>query len=55
MKYAAEMSSGDTVYIPSFIKIGSGTEKVLARAHRQHCDRIILLSFYQNKESRLNA
>jgi hypothetical protein len=29
MKYAAEMGSGAKIYIPSFIKIGSGIEKLM--------------------------
>jgi hypothetical protein len=29
MKYAVEMSSGAMIYIPSFIKIGSGIQKLL--------------------------
>jgi hypothetical protein len=31
MKYAAEMGSGTIIYIPSFIKIGSGIQKLIAR------------------------
>jgi hypothetical protein len=31
MKYAVEMESGVMVYIPSFIKIGSGTQKLIQR------------------------
>jgi hypothetical protein len=27
MKYIAEMGSGATIYIPSFMKIGSGIQK----------------------------
>jgi hypothetical protein len=27
MKYAVEMGSGAMIYIPSFIEIGSGTQK----------------------------
>jgi hypothetical protein len=47
MKYAGEMGSGDTIYIPSFIKIGSGI-------HTQAAWCIMrLLLFFQNKESRL--
>jgi hypothetical protein len=40
-KYAAEMDSGAIiyVYIPSFINIGSGTQKRIRRIHR-HADRI---------------
>jgi hypothetical protein len=29
MKYAPEMGSGAIVYIPSFIKIGSGIQKLI--------------------------
>jgi hypothetical protein len=29
MKYAVEMGSGDMIYIPSFIKIGSGTQTMM--------------------------
>jgi hypothetical protein len=29
MKYAIEMSSGAMIYIPSFIKIGSGIQKLI--------------------------
>jgi hypothetical protein len=29
MKYAVEMGSGAMVYIPSFIKIGSGIQKFM--------------------------
>jgi hypothetical protein len=29
MKYAVEMSSGVMIYIPSFIKIGSGIPKLI--------------------------
>jgi hypothetical protein len=28
MKYAVEMGSGAMIYIPSFIKIGSGMQKL---------------------------
>jgi hypothetical protein len=37
MKYAFEMGSGATIYIPSFIKIGSGTQKTIEEIHR-HTD-----------------
>jgi uncharacterized RmlC-like cupin family protein len=30
MEYAAEMSSGAMIYIPSFIKTGSGIQKLIA-------------------------
>jgi hypothetical protein len=29
MKYAVEMGSGATMYVPSFIKIGSGIRKLI--------------------------
>jgi hypothetical protein len=56
VKYAVEMGSGAVIYIPSFIKIGSGILKLMrgdSQTHRQHEDRISLLSFFQNKESML--
>jgi hypothetical protein len=51
MKYAVEM-----IFIPSFIKIGSGIQKLTwgdTQTHRQHGDVISLLSAFQNKYSRL--
>jgi hypothetical protein len=30
MKYAVEMGSGALIYIPGFIKIGSGIQKLIA-------------------------
>jgi hypothetical protein len=39
MKYAVEMGSGAMIYIPSFIKIGSGIQKLLGRIH-SHTDRM---------------
>jgi hypothetical protein len=41
-KYAVEMGPGAMIYIPSFVKIGSGIRKMMGR-HRQHDDLIILL------------
>jgi hypothetical protein len=29
MKYAVEMGSGAVIYVPSFIKIGSGIRKII--------------------------
>jgi hypothetical protein len=37
VKYAAKMSSGAMIYIPSFIKIGSGIQKLIRGIHR-HTD-----------------
>jgi hypothetical protein len=45
------------IYIPSFIKIGSGIQRLLGgtdtKAHRQQGDLISLLLFFQNKQIRL--
>jgi hypothetical protein len=35
MKYAVEMGSGAMIYIPSFIQIGSGIQKLIGRIHIQ--------------------
>jgi hypothetical protein len=48
MKYAVEMGSGAMIYVPSFIKIGSGIRKLIGgdtQACRQHGERISLLFF----------
>jgi hypothetical protein len=59
MKYILEMSSGAMAYTTSFIKIGSGIQKLMGRGdsqtHRQHGDLLSLLLFFQNKESRRNT
>jgi hypothetical protein len=41
MKYAVEMGSGARIYIPSFIKTGSGTQKLIAGIHR-HTDSTVI-------------
>jgi hypothetical protein len=53
MKYAVETGSGAMIYIPSFIKINSGIQKLIddIHRHRQHEDPISILQFFQNKES----
>jgi hypothetical protein len=46
MKYTVEIDSGGMIYIPSFVKIGLGIQKLIGRdsqTHRQHGDRISLL------------
>jgi hypothetical protein len=54
MKYAVEMDTGAMIYIPSCIKIRhSKVNRGNLQTHRQHGDHISLLSFFQNKESRL--
>jgi hypothetical protein len=37
MKYAVEMGSGAMICIPSFVKIGSGFQKLIRGMHR-HTD-----------------
>jgi hypothetical protein len=53
MKYAFEMGSGAMIYIPRFMNIGSGIQKLMGagdtQTQRQDGDRISLLSFFQNK------
>jgi hypothetical protein len=56
MKHPVEMGSDAMIYIPSFIKFGSGNQKLIVRdtqTQRQKGDLIGLLSFFKNKESRL--
>jgi hypothetical protein len=46
MKYKVFMGSVSMTYVPSFIKFGSGIEKLIRRdilTHRQHGDYINLL------------
>jgi hypothetical protein len=53
------MGSGAVIYVPSFIQIGSGIQKLLGGTHRQtntHTKQrylISLLYFSKNKESSL--
>jgi hypothetical protein len=47
MKYTIEMGSGGMIYIPSFIKINSGIQKLIwghLQTHRQNRDRIRLFT-----------
>jgi hypothetical protein len=57
MKYAIEKSLDGMIYIPNFMKTGSGIQKLLwsihIQKHRQRSDVISLLLFFKNKESRL--
>jgi hypothetical protein len=41
MNYGVEMGAGVMTYIPSFMKIGSGIQKLTGRIHR-HTDRIMI-------------
>jgi hypothetical protein len=47
MNYAIEMGSGAMIYIPNFIKTGSGIQKFAGGAHRQHRDLISLLFLFK--------
>jgi hypothetical protein len=49
MKYAIKVGSGAVTYMPSFIKTGSGIQKLFGQdmqTHRQDRDCISLLLFY---------
>jgi hypothetical protein len=47
MKYAIEVGSGAIIYIPSFIKIGSGIQKLIRGIHR-HTNRMeITLAYFR--------
>jgi hypothetical protein len=41
MKYAVEMVSGVMIYIPSFIKIGPGIQKLIGDIHR-HTESMVI-------------
>jgi hypothetical protein len=41
MKYAVEMGSGVMMYIRSFVKIGSGIQKLIGGIHR-HADSMVI-------------
>jgi hypothetical protein len=58
MSYAIETGSTVMIYMTSFIKIGSGLQKLIGRkaqTHREQGDLISILLFLQNKESRLKT
>jgi hypothetical protein len=57
MKYTVEMDTGAMIYIPNFIKIGSGFLN-LRDTHKEtqmKLDHISLLSFFQNKSYRVKS
>jgi hypothetical protein len=49
MKYAVETGSCAMkhFYIPSFVKIGLAIQKLVRETHRQHGDRISIISFFE--------
>jgi hypothetical protein len=56
--YFLKMASGGMIYIPIFIKIGSGVQNLSGvvfhiATHREESDRTNLLSFFENMESTL--
>jgi hypothetical protein len=54
MKYAAEMCLGVMIYIPSFMQIGSGIQKLITGVTGERMvDLIRKLLDFQNKRSRL--
>jgi hypothetical protein len=54
MKYAVEMGSGAMIYISSFIKTGSGIQKLIGgdtQTHRQHGEpRKLTFIFFKIKK-----
>jgi hypothetical protein len=50
MKYVTEIGSGSVIYIPSFIKSGSGIQNLIGEIYRQHEDSISLLLFFKRKK-----
>jgi hypothetical protein len=56
MKYAVGMGSVAMIYIPSFVKIGSGIQKLIrGESQTQRGDCIGLTFIFQNEESRLKT
>jgi hypothetical protein len=58
MKYAVDEGSGTTLYIPTFIKIGSGIQKLIGGhtdTNTEDGDRLSRLLYPQKKGSRLKA
>jgi hypothetical protein len=50
MKYVVELGSGAMMYIPSFMKTGSGIETLSVgriHRHRQHGNSIPIFSFFK--------
>jgi hypothetical protein len=53
MNYAVVMVSGAMIYISSFIKTGSGIQKLRGDSQTQNGDLMCLLLFFLNKKNRL--
>jgi hypothetical protein len=55
MKCAAEMGSGVMRYVPGFIKIDAGIQKLMSgrSTEHRHADSMEIFSFFQNKKRRL--
>jgi hypothetical protein len=51
------MGSGAMIYVPSFIKIGSGIHKLMGGGgrYRQNGHLISLLLFFESKKSRFDS
>jgi hypothetical protein len=49
MKYAIEMDSDVMIYIPSFIKTGSGIQELIRGIHKESGDRISLFLFFSKQ------
>jgi hypothetical protein len=52
VNYAIEVSSSAVIYLPSFIKIGSGIQKLGGGIHRQQgvLIRLLILYFFKRRE-----
>jgi hypothetical protein len=58
INYVIVLGSDAIIYIPNFVRIGSGSQKLIegdTQTHRQHEECISLLLFPKNKESRLKT
>jgi hypothetical protein len=47
MKYAIEMDLGAMMYIPSFMKIGSGIQMLIGRIHK-YADSMVIAYAYSD-------
>jgi hypothetical protein len=50
MKYDVEMDLGARTYIPNFIKIGSGIQKLMQGIYRQQGDGLRLVLFFKKRK-----